>query len=72
MTHRDLVRQVRRRIDELRLTPYQLHQKLGVAVSKQTVYNFVRQGKIVKSDTLVAILNALGLHISKHRKTLSS
>jgi len=59
-------------MNELRLTPYQLHQKLGVAVSKQTVYNFVAQAKIVKSDTLIAILNALGLAICKHRKMKSS
>ena len=52
---------------ELRLTPYQLHQKLGVAVSKQTVYNFVRNDKIIKSDTLIAIMKVLGLTIRRRR-----
>ena len=53
---------------ETGLLPYQLHQKLGVKVTKQTVYNFVKHGRIIKSDTLLLVLDALGLTIRKGRK----
>ena len=50
-------------METLSLTPYQLHQNLDGQVSKQTVYNFVEHGQIIKSDTLLLILGALGLTI---------
>lgn len=48
---------------ELSITPYQLHQQLAGKVSKQTVYNFVEHGKIIKSDTLLAVIAELGLQL---------
>lgn len=65
MNHRDLVKRVRKRMNELAFTPYQLHQKLEGKVSKQTVYNFVEHGKVIKSDTLIILLDALGMTIRR-------
>jgi hypothetical protein len=63
MTHSALVQCVRRSMKELGLTPAALHQILGGKVSKQTVYNFVTHGRIIKSDTLLVILGELGIEI---------
>ena len=68
MTHHVLVRLVRQRMKQMELVPYQLHQRLGKSVSKQTVYNFVNHGRVINSDTLVLILRELGLTISKRKK----
>ena len=56
MNHRDLVRRVRKRLSEFGMKPFQLHQKLADKVSKQTVYNFVEHGRVIKSDTLLIIM----------------
>jgi hypothetical protein len=65
MTHQMLVNVVRLRLDELNMTPYQLHVRLVGRVSKQTVYNFVKHGEMIKSDTLAAVMDVLGLTLSK-------
>jgi len=38
-------------------------------MSKQTVYNFVKHDRVIKSDTLLAILGELGLAICRGRKS---
>jgi hypothetical protein len=63
MTHALLVKAVRHRMDELNMTPYRLHVLLVGRACKQTVYNFVTHGEVIKSDTLVAIMDVLGLSI---------
>jgi len=63
MSHADLVRHVRKRMKDLAITPYQLHQGLAGKVSKQTVYNFVEHGRVINSDTLLTIIKAVGLMI---------
>ena len=65
MTHLAFVRAVRRRLEELNMTPYQLHVQLRGKVSKQTVYNFVTHGELIRSDTLALIMNAVGLTVCK-------
>lgn len=65
MTHPMLVKAIRRRLDEMNMTPYRLHMLLAGRVSKQTVYNFVTHGEVIKSDTLVAIMDVLDLTMSK-------
>ncbi len=64
MTHQGFVRAVRRRLAERKMTPYQLHQQLRGKVSKQTVYNFVTHGEIIRSNILATIMNALDLTIA--------
>jgi hypothetical protein len=64
MTHEDVVRAVRRRLKGLNMTPYKLHVRLKGTVSKQSVYNFVKHGEMVRSDTLAAIMSVLGLTIT--------
>lgn len=68
MTHKELVSQVRRRLRDKGITTYELHQRLQAKVSKQTVYNFVIHGKVIKSNILVAILSELGLAVTWHRR----
>lgn len=63
MEHSDLVAIIRRRMERLKLNAPQLHQMLGDQVSRQTVYNFILHGKSARTDTLTAILNALGLTV---------
>jgi hypothetical protein len=63
MTHNELVKQVRRRMKERGLTSPELHKTLCGRVSKQTVYNFVKHGRVIKSDTLLLVLHQLGLTI---------
>jgi hypothetical protein len=65
MTHLAFVRAMRRRMDELKMTPYQLHRQLKGKVSKQTVYNFVVHGELIRSDTLAAIMTLLDLTVAR-------
>lgn len=67
-----LVKLVRKRLEELNMTPYQLHQRLETKVSKQTVYNFVKHGHGVRTETLLAILNLLGLTICRKQESSDS
>lgn len=68
MTHNELVKHVRRRIKEMGLTPYQLHKRVEDRLNKQTIYNFIRHGRVIKSDTLLVILAELGFVIGHKRK----
>jgi geranylgeranyl pyrophosphate synthase len=63
MTHAMLVKLIRKRLDKLNMNPHQLHQKLKVKMSKQTVYNFFEHGKEIRTETLLAIMNLLELTI---------
>ncbi len=65
MTHHGFVRAVRRRLAERKMTAYQLHRQLLRKVSKQTVYNFVTHGEIIRTDTLATIMNALDLTVTE-------
>jgi hypothetical protein len=65
VTHQKLVRAVQWRMTQLEMTPYQLHVRLSGKVSKQTVYNFVKHGEVIKSDTLAAIMRVLDLTITQ-------
>jgi hypothetical protein len=64
MTHALLVKAIRHRLDELNMTPYRLHVMLAGRACKQTVYNFVTHGALIRSDILVAIMDVLDLTIS--------
>lgn len=64
MTHSELVKRVRRGMREQGLTAPELHKSLRGRVSKQTIYNFVKHGRVVKSDTLLLVLHRLGFTIS--------
>jgi hypothetical protein len=65
MTHLAFVRAVRRRMRLMKMTPYQLHVLLRGRVSKQTVYNFVAHGELIRSDTLATIMSNVGLTVSE-------
>lgn len=65
MTHEDLVAVVRKRMEDLGMTPYRLHIELKGEVTKQTVYNFVAYGQGVQTPTLIAIMNVLNLTITE-------
>ena len=63
MTHAQLVSTVRRRMRQLGMTTYRLHQLLSGRVSKQTVYNFVEHGRGTNSETLAAMMAVLNLTV---------
>lgn len=63
MTHKELLRVINARMVALGLGPRQLAAKLRGKVSQATVYNFVVNGRPARTDTLVAILNVLGLTV---------
>jgi hypothetical protein len=68
MTHDALVKLVRRELKAAGLTPADLHRELQGRATKQTVYNFVKHGRVIKTDTLFLVLNRLGLTIRKKRR----
>lgn len=68
MMHNALVKLIRRRMKERGLQPHELAADLHGTLSKQTVYNFVEHGRVIKSDTLLVILNELGLAVQPVRK----
>jgi hypothetical protein len=63
MTYREIVRLVRLKMARSDMSKYQLHRKLSRKTSKQTVYNFVEHGKVVRTDNLLAILDAVDLSL---------
>lgn len=63
MTHRQLVALIQQRMDALGMTPYRLHAELKGEVSKQTVYNFLQHKRALRSDSLLQIMNFLGLTV---------
>jgi hypothetical protein len=63
MTHDQIVKTVRQRLRAMNITQYELHQRLGQKVSKQTVYNFIEHGKVVRSNVLAAVMTELDLEI---------
>jgi hypothetical protein len=67
MTHQKLVKAVQRRMTQLKMTPYRVHVLLKEKVSKQTVYNFVKHGEVIRSDTLLAIMQVLDLTVVQNR-----
>ncbi len=69
MTHNELARLVRGQMRHRGITAVQLHDRLRRRMSKQTVYNFVKHDRVIKSDTLLAILGELGLAICRGRKS---
>ena len=68
MTPSELVKRVRTRLKKRGLTAAGLHRSLRGKVTKQTVYNFVKHGRVIKSDTLLLVLKELGLTIRVGRE----
>ena len=55
-------------MDSLNMKPYELYQRLQHEVSKQTVYNFVAHGKVIRTDLLAAVMREIGLAIVVRNK----
>ncbi len=67
MTVEELAQLMRDRLEASGRTAYQLHMGMKERASHQTVYNALA-GKPIKSDTLLNLLDELGLEIAPRRK----